>query len=132
MVRKLNESKQYCRAHQNYIEVVSDDKVEVDMPDINSFMNITDNPIETHPVVPVEREPRGHIFPVNGANAVMATEIPLEQLQNTLDIVWQLSVPGNVEIAPSTGIPAAKLSTITSLDPYIALMRYQRTNISLT
>jgi len=63
MVRKLNESKQYCRAHQNYIEVVSDDKVEVDMPNIKLFMNIANNPTEVHPVVPVARESRDPSVP---------------------------------------------------------------------
>src|SRR5882672_9009445 len=39
MVRKLNASKRYRRLDRNILEVVSDDEVEVDMPNINSYMN---------------------------------------------------------------------------------------------
>jgi len=38
MVRKLNESKRYHRADWNYIEMVSDDEVEVELPNINAFI----------------------------------------------------------------------------------------------
>src|SRR5882724_6189220 len=40
VVRKINETKCYHRIDLNCIEVVSDDEVEVDMPNINNFMNI--------------------------------------------------------------------------------------------
>jgi len=43
MVRKLNESKLYCRLDCNYIKVISDDEVKVNQLDINLFMNVKAN-----------------------------------------------------------------------------------------
>src|SRR5882724_8321578 len=51
MVRKQNESKRYRQADHNYIEMVSDDEVEVEMPEINKFMDIADNPSQLCPTV---------------------------------------------------------------------------------
>src|SRR5882724_9239122 len=38
MVKKLNASKSICRADPDYIEEVSNDKVEVNLPDLNTYM----------------------------------------------------------------------------------------------
>jgi len=88
MVRKLNVSKRYRQADHNYIEVVSDDEVEVDMPDINEYMNITDNPSELHPTVYGTREHVDPSIPTTGANAVTPTDLLLEHVQGT-DTIWQ-------------------------------------------
>ena len=44
MVRKLNVSKCYHKLDQKNLEVVSDDEVEVDLSNNNSFMNIANSP----------------------------------------------------------------------------------------
>ena len=44
MVSKLNASKHYHRLDWNNLKVVSDDEVKVDLPNINSFMNIANSP----------------------------------------------------------------------------------------
>ena len=46
-VRKLNILKCYCREDCDYIEVVSDDEVEVELLNINLFMNIANNTTES-------------------------------------------------------------------------------------
>jgi len=43
MVKRLNSSKRIHRADHDYIEVVSEDEVEVDLPDISAFMNISNS-----------------------------------------------------------------------------------------
>ena len=47
MVRKLNILEHYHREDHNYIKVVSNDEVEVELPNINLFMNITNNTTES-------------------------------------------------------------------------------------
>ena len=88
MVRKLNEAKRYQQADHNYIEMVSNYEVEVDMLDINEFMKITDNPSELHPTDSGMREPGDPSIPTTGANAVTPTDLPSEHVQDT-GIIWQ-------------------------------------------
>ena len=66
MVRKLNKSKCYQRADHNYIKEVSNDEVEVNPPDISSFMHIANNNPENQPLTPMEPEPIQQPFPTSG------------------------------------------------------------------
>ena len=52
-------------------EVVSDDEVEVDLLDINSFMNLTVNSPANLPVEHLPREPKNLSTPTTGANMAM-------------------------------------------------------------
>src|SRR5882672_4394203 len=112
MVRKLNESKCYHRVDQNCIKLVSDNKVEVDLPDINLFMSLAVNPSENLPLEPLQRGPNNLTSPATGTNTTGPIETPVTPLQDTSDIVWKWSVVGNVEPASIVSSSLAKISSI--------------------
>jgi len=111
MVRKLNISKCYQRLDNSNIEVVSNDEVEVDLLNVNSFMHIADILSEASSGDTDLRTLEVLCCPVTGANATLATENPIAQ-QNMSDTLWQQRVEGNVEPATTAATSLAKLSPI--------------------
>jgi len=87
---RLNVSKRYCRLDRNNLEVVSDNEVKVDLPNVNSFMNIANS----HPVdTPGDRTQRGfNDMPslATGANVALTAENPTPPEQGSSgNGVWQ-------------------------------------------
>jgi len=89
MARKLNMSKGYHRLDQNNLEVFSDDDVELDLPNFNSFMNIANSPSEEPPGDQVPRDSGDLQNMVTGANVKLADENATSMMQNMMDNNWQ-------------------------------------------
>jgi len=118
MVRKLNESKRYCRLDHNYLEVISDDEVEVDQPNINLFMNVDSNLLDDTPADSVHGLENQSIS-ATSANRDIPVGTPVASIQDTMGLISQRNVLGNTEPGSITGKLPLKLSTINyhSLGP---------------
>ena len=81
-------SKGYCRLDQNNLEVVFDDEFEVDLPNINPFMNIAKSPSEEPPVDQVVRDSGDLPNLATGANATLADENSTSMMQ-MMDNIWK-------------------------------------------
>ena len=92
MIRNLKTYKHYHRVEQNNLKVVSDDEVKVDLPNVNSFMNIANSPSEEPPDDWVLRYLGDLQNLVTGANAILANENVTAMMQNMMDNAWKRSV----------------------------------------